>query len=103
MDRLDDLLELVKESTGLAKKRETKKNVIGIILLIVAIVAAVAGAAYALYRFMAPKYMDDYDDFDDDDDFDDFFEDEFDDDITIPTSAPAKDVKEAAEDLIKEE
>lgn len=93
MDRIDELIDLLREVSG---KKKKDCNIVAIILTVVLVIAVVCGAVYAIYRFVTPKYMDDEDfDFDDDDDFDDFFEDEEDDDeVTVsPLSTETEDAE----------
>ncbi|MGL5258891.1 MAG: hypothetical protein ACRC7V_02160 [Lachnospiraceae bacterium] len=99
MNRLDEILEIVKENAGMTKKQETKKICpIVWVFAVIGGVVAIAGIAYALYRYFSPTYLEDFeedleDDFDDDFD-DDFFEDEDEDEaIVIP-----KEVKESLEE-----
>lgn len=84
MEKLSDLLEMVKVSDIITKK-EKEDNKIVWALAIIGAIAAVAGIAFAVYKYLAPDYMDDFDeDFDEDfdDDFDDdFFDDEDDTDV----------------------
>lgn len=72
MNKIDEVLELLKQRE---RENEKPKNVILWVLVIVGAVAAVAGIAYAVYRFVTPDYLEDFED-DFDDDFDDYFEDE---------------------------
>ena len=73
MNKIDEVLELLKQREC---ENEKPNIVILWVLAIVGAVAAVAGIAYAVYRFVTPDYLEDFeDDFDDDFD-DDFFNDE---------------------------
>ena len=68
MNKIDEVLELLKQRE---RESEKPKNVILWVLAIVGAVAAVAGIAYAVYRFVTPDYLEDFED-----DFEDAFEDE---------------------------
>ena len=72
MNRIDELVDLLKTKT---KEEEKGKKTLLWVLAIVGAVVAVAGIAYAVYRFFTPDYLEDFED-DFDDDFDDYFEDE---------------------------
>ena len=72
MNRIDELVDLLKTKT---KEEEKGKNTLLWVLAIVGAVAAVAGIAYAVYRFFTPDYLEDFED-DFDDDFDDYFSEE---------------------------
>lgn len=101
MDRLDQVLDLVRETTGVAKKEEKKANVMTFVIIAVLLIAVIVIAAIALNKYLSPNVRD-IDDFDDDfmadDDEDDFFEDEEDDDIAV---APAPVVTDT-EDIVSE-
>ena len=81
INKLDDLIALLKANDPIAKREEEKKKakqkcVMKWVIAVIAIVAAIAGIAYAVYRYFTPDYLEDFeDDFEDDFD-DDFFEDE---------------------------
>ena len=80
MQKVDELLNMIKMSELLGKKEppkeEKKCNPILWIFAILGVIAIIAGVAYALYKYFTPEYLEDFeDDFDDDFD-DDFFEDE---------------------------
>ena len=85
MNKLENLIDLVKANELLNKKdEETKKkvNVVVCVLAVVGAIVAVAAIAYAVYRYLNPNYLDDFeDDFedefeDDEEDEEDFFVDE---------------------------
>ena len=84
MNKLENLIDLVKANELLNKKEvETKKkcNVVVCVLAVIGVVAAVAAIAYAVYRYLNPDYLDDFeddfeDDLDDDEEEEDFFVDE---------------------------
>lgn len=71
MNKLDELLDVVKNGY----QKEEKKNTVVLVFAVIGIIAAVAGVAYAIYRHFTPDYMDDFED-DFEDDFDDYFEDD---------------------------
>ena len=75
MNKLENLIDLVKANELLNKKEEEPKkkcNVVVCVLAIVGAIAAVAAIAYAVYRHLTPDYLDDFED-----EFeDDFFVDE---------------------------
>ncbi len=73
MNKLENLIDLVKANEFLNKKEEEKKkcNVVLWVLAVIGAIAAVAGIAYAVYRYLHPDYLDDLDD-----EFEDEFEDE---------------------------
>lgn len=73
MNKLENLIDLVKANEFLNRKEEEKKkcNTAVWVLAIVGAIAAVAAIVYAVYRYLHPDYLDD---------FDDEFEDEFEDD-----------------------
>ena len=73
MNKLENLIDLVKANELLNKKEaKTKKcNVVVCVLAVIGAIAAVAAIAYAVYRYLNPDYLDD---------FEDEFEDEFEDD-----------------------
>ena len=97
MNKLDELIEVLKENTGLADKKAKKKKCNGfcVILGIVAVVAAIGAIIYAAYRYFGPSYLEDYDEDYDDDYDDDFFEDEEEDETEDNTEeAPKEDSQE---------
>ena len=97
MNKLDEIIDLLKVNKGVAmKKEEKKKNVVGWVLGILALVALIAGALYALYRYLKPCYLEDFDDDFEDDFDDDFFEDEEDIPVPVP-SEESDDKKETGE------
>lgn len=74
MNKLENLIDLVKANELLNKKEEEPKkkcNVVVCVLAVIGAIAAVAAIAYAVYRYLTPDYLDDFED-----DFDDEFEDE---------------------------
>ncbi len=73
MNKLENLIDLVKANEFLNRKEEEKKkcNVALCVLAVIGAIAAVAGIAYAVYRYLHPDYLDDMDD-----EFEDEFEDE---------------------------
>ena len=74
MNKLENLIDIVKANELLNRKEEEPKkkcNVVVCVLAVIGAIAAVAAIAYAVYRYMNPDYMDDFDD-----DFEDEFEDE---------------------------
>ncbi len=79
MQKIDELLDLLRKNDLLAQKlapKKKKNNTVLWVLAIVGAVLAIAAAAYGLYRYFKPDYLEDFeDDFEDDFD-DDFFEDE---------------------------
>ena len=92
MERIDELVEALKDAVGL--KEEKKVNVVAIVITAILVIVAVCAAVYAVYRFVTPKY-DDEEDFDfEDDDYDDFFEDEEDDIIEFSAVSQAKEAEE---------
>ena len=85
MNKLDEILAIVKENAGITEKKKEKKcNVIVCVLGVIAGIALIAGIVYAIYRFFAPSYLEDFDDDYEDDFDDDFFEDEEDEDEAAP-------------------
>lgn len=76
MQKIDDLLSMIKMNELLGKKEppkvEKKCNPILWILAILGTIAVIAGIAYALYHYFTPDYLEDFED-----DFDDEFDDEF--------------------------
>ena len=95
MNKLDEIIDLLKANKGAAMKKEEKKcNVLAWVLGILAVVAVIAGALYALYRYLQPCYLEDFeDDFEDDFD-DDFFEDEEDIPVPVPSEEAETDTAE---------
>ena len=73
MNKLENLMDLMKVNELLNKKEEPKKkcSVVVCVLAVIGAVAVVAAIAYAVYRYLNPDYLDDFDD-----DFEDDFEDE---------------------------
>ena len=86
MDKIYDLIDQLKEATGLVEKEPEKKscNVGAIIVTVFAVIGVVAAAAYALYKFFGPEYFEDFEDDYEEDFDDDFFEDEEDEAIEVP-------------------
>ena len=84
MNKLENLIDLVKANELLNKKEEEPKkkcNVFLCVLAVIGAIAAVAAIAYAVYRYLTPDYLDDFEDdfedeFEDEDTEDDFFVDE---------------------------
>ena len=84
MNKLENLIDLVKANELLNKKEEEPKkkcNVVLCVLAVIGAIAAVAAIAYAVYRYLTPDYLDDFEDdfedeFEDEDTEDDFFVDE---------------------------
>ena len=84
MNKLENLIDLVKANELLNKKEEEPKkkcNVVLCVLAVIGAIAAVAAIAYAVYRYLTPDYLDDFEDdfedeFEDEDPEDDFFVDE---------------------------
>ena len=84
MNKLENLIDLVKATELLNKKEEEPKkkcNVVLCVLAVIGAIAAVAAIAYAVYRYLTPDYLDDFEDdfedeFEDEDTEDDFFVDE---------------------------
>ena len=83
MNKLENLMDMVKVNELLNKKEEPKKkcNVVLCVLAVIGAIAAVAAIAYAVYRYLNPDYLDDFedefeDDFEDEEAEDDFFVDE---------------------------
>lgn len=106
MNKLDEIIDLLKANKGVAMKRDEKKpHVLAWVLGILAIVAVIGGALYALYRYLKPCYLDDFDDDFEDDFDDDFFEDEEDIPVPVPSEEPADECKdkEAKEETEKKE
>lgn len=98
MQKLDEILSMIKVNDYLGKKEEKEDKKCNTVLwafAIIGAIAAIAGIAYAVYRYFTPDYLEDFeDDFDDDFD-DDFFEDE-DDDETVGKDAVDKAAKPAS-------
>lgn len=106
MNKVDEMLEVLKENTKALKKAKSKDNTLVWIFAIIGGIVAIAGIAYMAYRYFTPEY--DEDEFEDDlfeDDFDDdFFEDEDDEDffeedddvIELKVKVPAEENKEEA-------
>lgn len=95
MDKIQELIDLLKEAKANKKKESEKDGKFGLIELALAIAGAVliiTGIAYAVYRHFTPDYLEDYDDDDYEDDFDDYF----DDDDTDDADAEKKTSEEAS-------
>lgn len=91
MNKLDELIELLKVNAGLSEKKQKKKcNGVACVLGVVAAIAAVGAAIYAAYRYFGPSYLEDFDDDYEDDYDDDFFEDEDDDTEDEQTASEGK-------------
>ena len=91
MEKMNEILEMIKVSELLQKKE--KKNVLVWILAVIGAVVVVAGIAYAVYRYMTPDYLEDFDD-----DFDDEFEDEeYEEAAPVEEAAGEATVEETAE------
>ena len=74
MNKLENLMDIVKVNEILNRKEEEPKkkcNVVVCVLAVIGVIAAVAAIAYAVYRYLTPDYLDDFDD-----EFEDEFEDE---------------------------
>lgn len=74
MNKLENLMDLVKVNEILNRKEEEPKkkcNVVVCVLAVIGAIAAIAAIAYAVYRYLTPDYLDDFDD-----EFEDEFEDE---------------------------
>ena len=99
MNKIDEILELVKSD----KKGDNKKSTVFWILAIIGAVAAVAAIAYAVYRYFNAEVEEELEeDFDEDFD-DDFFEDEEVDQIIIPKQeSETVEKKETAEEATEE-
>ena len=92
MNKIDELIELLKFNKGVARKKEKNFNIVACVLAVLAVLAVIAGVAYAIYRYLKPCYLEDFDeDFEDDFD-DDFFEDEEEDDIPVPVPCEESEV-----------
>ena len=81
MNKLENLIDLVKANELLNRKEEEHKkkcNAVLCVLAVIGAIAAVAAIAYAVYRYLTPDYLDDFDD-----DFEDEFEDEEEDDFFV--------------------
>lgn len=93
MQKLDDLLNMVKFDDVLSKKAAAKEekscNTLLWVFAVIGGVAAVAAIAYAVYRYFTPDYLEDFEDDFDDDFEDDFFEDD-DDDLEDTEKASGK-------------
>lgn len=86
MNKLENLMELVKANELLNKKQEPPKKKCSpalCVLAVIGVIAAAAAIAYAVYRYLNPDYLKDFedefeDDFEDDEEDaeDDFFVDE---------------------------
>lgn len=84
MNKIDELIELLKYNKGVAMKKEKNFNIVACVLAVLAVLAVIAGVAYAIYRYLKPCYLEDFDEDYEDDFDDDFFEDEEEDDIPVP-------------------
>lgn len=86
MDRIYDLIEELKEATGLVEKQPEKKscNIAAVIVTIFAIIGVIAAAVFVIYKYFGPEYFEDFEDDYEEDFDDDFFEDE-EDDIEVPS------------------
>lgn len=74
MNKLENLIDLVKVNELLNRKEEEPKKKVSVVVWVLAAigaVAAVAAIAYAVYRYLNPDCLADFDD-----DFEDEFEDE---------------------------
>ena len=84
MNKIDELIELLKFNKGEAMKKEKRCNIIACVIGVIAVLAVIAGIVYAIYRYLKPSYLEELDEDYEDDFDDDFFEDEEEDDIPIP-------------------
>lgn len=98
MQKIDDLLSMIKMNELLGKKEppkvEKKTNPILWIFAILGTIAVIAGIAYALYHYFTPDYLEDFED-----DFDDEFDDEFFEEEESATEDKAADAKEEQKQL----
>lgn len=101
MDKINELVELIKVKTGMVEEVPQKKqvNIAAIIVTVFAIIGVVCAAAYALYRYFGPMYFEDFEDDYEEDFDDDFFEDE--EELEVPVKKEEK--EEVKEDEAKEE
>ena len=98
MNKIDEILEIVKSD----KKNGKKHCPLFWILAIIGAVAAVAAIAYAVYRYFNAETEDEFDDDFDEDFDDDFFEDEEVDQIIIPKQESETVVEASEEDEVEE-
>lgn len=99
MNKIDEILEIVK---GDVDKKEKKFCPLVWILAIVGAVVAVAAIAYAVYRYFNAEVEEELEDEFDEDFDDDFFEDEESDPIIIPKQEPEAVVEEKAAEEVTE-
>ena len=98
MNKVDEILEIVK---GNEVKKQKKSCPIVWILAIIGAVVAVAAIAYAVYRYFSAEVEEELEDEFDEDFDDDFFEDEDSDPIIIPKQETAE-VEETEEETVEE-
>ena len=65
MNKIENLIDLVKANELFNKKEEEtkkKRNIALWVLAVIGVIAAVAGIAFAVYRYLHPSYLEDFED-----------------------------------------
>lgn len=76
MNKIDEILALLKKKEREEEEECNCKRVFVTVLAVIGAIVAVAGIAYAVYRFLTPDYLEDFEEDFEEDDFEDCFEEE---------------------------